>query len=348
MKVAIICDTHFGVKKSNNIFLKSQLRFFEELFFPYLREHDIKTIFHLGDWFDNRTSINLNVLNEVDNLIVEEFSDFETYILVGNHDSYFKSTIDIHSLKIFRHLPYIEVVDDIGKLQLNGRDILLVPWRVDNHKFTKKVSDKNFWCDLCLGHFEINSFSLNNNKVCDFGLSPDLFFNNYTITFSGHFHKRKLMERDGKKIQYIGNPYQLTRADINEPRGFCILDLDTLEYEFIDNDLSIKYKQYKFPDEFDAKDIQGNVVDIIVDISQGYNEKEFQEYVTEISSHNPAFSPEIKIENNVDMSVKKDYKIQTVRELIHEYVYDLDSLTDNDKKIVTDTLIGLYDKNKNA
>ena len=48
-----------------------------------------------------------------------------------------------------------------------------------------------------------------------------------------------MIERDGRKIQYIGNTYQITRSDIGQPKGFCVLDTDTLEYEFID---------YKQPD----------------------------------------------------------------------------------------------------
>jgi len=46
MKVAILNDTHCGVRNSSDIFLNYQRRFYEEVFFPYLKEHDIKQILH--------------------------------------------------------------------------------------------------------------------------------------------------------------------------------------------------------------------------------------------------------------------------------------------------------------
>ena len=36
MKVAILNDTHCGVRNSSDIFLDYQARFYEETFFPYL------------------------------------------------------------------------------------------------------------------------------------------------------------------------------------------------------------------------------------------------------------------------------------------------------------------------
>ena len=46
MKVAILNDTHCGVRNSSDIFLQYQERFYEEVFFPYLKEHNIKNILH--------------------------------------------------------------------------------------------------------------------------------------------------------------------------------------------------------------------------------------------------------------------------------------------------------------
>ena len=54
MKIAIINDTHFGVRNDHQGFLDYMFQFFDEQFFPYLIENDIKTVFHLGDVFDRR------------------------------------------------------------------------------------------------------------------------------------------------------------------------------------------------------------------------------------------------------------------------------------------------------
>lgn len=44
MKIALIADLHFGVKKSDTIFQSSQLKFFKEQFVPELKEQEIDTI----------------------------------------------------------------------------------------------------------------------------------------------------------------------------------------------------------------------------------------------------------------------------------------------------------------
>ena len=42
MKIALLNDTHFGVRNDSEAFRKYQLRFYNEIFFPYLKEHNIK------------------------------------------------------------------------------------------------------------------------------------------------------------------------------------------------------------------------------------------------------------------------------------------------------------------
>jgi predicted phosphodiesterase len=64
MKIAILNDTHAGVRNSSDIFVDYHRRFFEEVFFPYLNEHNIKQILHLGDYYDHRKFVNFKALNE--------------------------------------------------------------------------------------------------------------------------------------------------------------------------------------------------------------------------------------------------------------------------------------------
>ena len=53
MKFAVLNDTHAGVRNDSIHFHEYMRRFYEEVFFPYCVENDIKHIVHLGD-----TSIN--------------------------------------------------------------------------------------------------------------------------------------------------------------------------------------------------------------------------------------------------------------------------------------------------
>ena len=58
MKIAILNDTHFGVRNDSEAFRNYQLRFYNEIFFPYLEKNNIKTLIHLGDVVDRRKFIN--------------------------------------------------------------------------------------------------------------------------------------------------------------------------------------------------------------------------------------------------------------------------------------------------
>jgi len=63
MKLAILSDTHCGIRNSSDIFMEYQERFYEEVFFPYMLENDIKQILHLGDYYDNRKTVNFKALH---------------------------------------------------------------------------------------------------------------------------------------------------------------------------------------------------------------------------------------------------------------------------------------------
>ena len=60
MKIAILNDTHFGVRNDSEAFRNYQVDFYRDQFFPYIKEHNIKTLIHLGDVVDRRKFINHN------------------------------------------------------------------------------------------------------------------------------------------------------------------------------------------------------------------------------------------------------------------------------------------------
>ena len=58
MKLVILGDTHFGARGDSLDFHKFFQKFYDEVFFPYLLENDIKIVIQLGDLFDRRKFIN--------------------------------------------------------------------------------------------------------------------------------------------------------------------------------------------------------------------------------------------------------------------------------------------------
>ena len=56
-KVCVIGDLHLGARNGSNHFSDHFNKFFQEVFFPYMKKNKIKHVIQLGDAFDNRTSL---------------------------------------------------------------------------------------------------------------------------------------------------------------------------------------------------------------------------------------------------------------------------------------------------
>ena len=50
MKIAILNDTHCGIRNSSEIFLNNSEQFYNNVFFPECEKHSVKQILHLGDY----------------------------------------------------------------------------------------------------------------------------------------------------------------------------------------------------------------------------------------------------------------------------------------------------------
>ena len=65
MKIAIITDQHFGARKNSKLFHDYFLKFYNNVFFPFLEKEGITTVIDMGDTFDNRTGINFSDYNQI-------------------------------------------------------------------------------------------------------------------------------------------------------------------------------------------------------------------------------------------------------------------------------------------
>ena len=94
MKLALISDTHYGVRGDSVAFLDNTKKFLDNTFFPYLDSNDIQTVIHLGDLVDRRKYININTATRlrVDFLDKLFQRNLDVHFIVGNHDTFFKDT----------------------------------------------------------------------------------------------------------------------------------------------------------------------------------------------------------------------------------------------------------------
>lgn len=284
MKVALIADCHFGIKKSDIPFMESQLRFYKEQFVPELKHANIKDIFILGDVFDTRQTINVQTINVVIDLFKNILKDFNISIIVGNHDMYMTTTTDINSLKILDILPNVTVYEKQTVLTIDGKTILLQPWITD---YSTYILTEHY--DYAFMHADIIGFDQGGGRLSESGLMAKELLKKVDAVYTGHYHNgiHRQFEK-GKSVTYLGAPYQLTRIDRGGTRGYHILDIATGERTMVENKVSMKFTRHVYPD-VNLEVIPGNVVDL--DIPAEYNDqtKKISVLVTKLERLKPAY-----------------------------------------------------------
>ena len=268
MKIAIINDTHFGARGDSQLFFDHFMKFFDEVFFPYLKENNINTIIHAGDFMDRRKFVNFNILNQVRTRFIDilQEENIELHCILGNHDVYYRNTNTINSVKeLFGN--DLKLYEDPAVVNFDGLDIALLPW-VNKENFDECVDFiKTAPAPILIGHLELDGYQVMRGVNHHGGMDAKLF-ERYEQVLSGHFHCR---QEEGN-IYYLGTQYQITFSDINETKGFHILDTETRETEFIPNPhkmfVELKYDDTAGPmkiDEVDFSEFRECYVRVVVD-----------------------------------------------------------------------------------
>jgi len=243
MKIALLNDTHFGVRNDSTAFADYQLKFYKNIFFPYLKEHNIKTLIHLGDVVDRRKFINFQTAETFRKEFFEILwkEKIDTHIILGNHDTYYKNTNSINAIKVLYttfdgvHEPFI--YEHAQEVEIGGLKMLFLPWICDdNEKHTMELI-KSTDAQVVMGHLEIKGFEMHNGQQNFHGFDKE-FFNKFDMVMSGHFHKRS----NNNHIYYLGAQYEMTWSDFKDPKGFNVFDTETRELTHIKNPYTIHKK----------------------------------------------------------------------------------------------------------
>lgn len=263
-KIAIINDTHFGVRRDHKGMAAYIDRFFDEIFFPTIDEMGIKRVFHLGDLVHSRTQIAIPTAAQVYQTFFEPLSNrgIDVDIIVGNHDTYYKNTNSVNVFQsIFARfdLPNVTVHRDLPvEFSINDIPMMLVPWICDENReqSLQMIAQSN--ARFVWGHFEIAGFEMDRGHKCDHGMGREMFAK-FDRVFSGHFHHPS----EYGNIKYLGAPYEMTWSDYDGVRGFHIFDTETCEIQFIENPFKMFVKLYYDDDQLTAEDVAQLPVDNI-------------------------------------------------------------------------------------
>jgi len=310
VKRLIVTDTHLGLYQDSDKWLDIVLQFFKDVV-VYCHKNEITEVLHLGDFFDNRRSLNTKTQNTAHRIAkVLGVKGIKTRIIVGNHDCYYKNQIHPTTLELFKKYEHIEVIDE--PTVVDG--ILLVPWGgVPSSGDAANASH-------CFGHFAINGFHMNDSYVCKTGIDA-ANFKDFDTVLSGHFHTPS---KQGNII-YLGAPYGQTFHDNDGMRGFHAFEdgeLDFIEYKKAPVFRKIRSTNLEFDnsEEFLIEKIKGNVIRLVYD--KDYGTIKNQELQDKVLKYEPfAYSFDFtKIESEGEVSEEEAAVIENREQLITEYI----------------------------
>jgi DNA repair exonuclease SbcCD nuclease subunit len=310
MKIAVIGDTHFGARGDSPLFLNHFLKFFEEQFFPYIKENGITKVLHLGDLFDRRKFVNFNTLHHTKKRFIDWFDQngVELHCILGNHDVFYKNTNRLNSPKevLAQCHSSFHLYEDVQEVCFNGATILMVPWINEENKdrFMQKIKDTP--ATILAGHLELTGYEVMPGVKFGEGMD-DKFLEKFDLVLSGHFHKKS----SKGNVHYLGTQYQMTSIDTNEIKGFHVLDTETRELQFIPNPMkmfhNVEWRNGTLIQDFDPSRYKGTYVKVLV--YEKKSETKFDQFIDSLYAAEPAnvsiiedLSDRTKEEGELDIS----------------------------------------------
>lgn len=247
----LIADPHLGLYNDVDLWHRVTLDMYS-CAIDTCKRRNINKIIVLGDFFNERKHLNIKTLS-VALKIGKLLNEFQTFLILGNHDTFYKDRLLPSSLQLFDKYENIEIIDKPYELD----DLLLLPWNA-----TPPVKQDKY--DAILGHFAINSFATNDSFIYNVegGTEPS-DFKKAKIVLSGHFHNP--MKKGN--IVYLGSPFQQRFGDSDAPRGYYILNNG--ELELIEFTNSPKFYKIYTKDKLDKKKITGNFIKLVYSKDHG-------------------------------------------------------------------------------
>jgi calcineurin-like phosphoesterase family protein len=348
-KIFLLGDTHIGLGYPNKTdkWFKVHQEYFSEFLIPLLKSRvkpgDI--IVHLGDLFDNRNVIPINLMNYTLDIVYEISKIAPFHIIIGNHDLYSKSTSEINSVRPFKYINNVFIYDKPDKIEFNGINILMVPY-IENRKQQISIINNNKDCKYLFCHSDLNGAKL--HLTSSGHRNPDKIdiesFKDFRKVYSGHYH---IVQRE-QNFTFVGSIFQMDRNDYGDQKGIFIIDTNDDSEEFIPNLISPVFKKVRLVNEDDIEELESlseskDYIDIAISNNLLINNRKLRrklevilekggfasvEYIDDITKELEE-GEEIDVlsesidENNLDISIQLDYE-DYIKEYILKQKYDND------------------------
>jgi hypothetical protein len=276
-KITLVGDLHLGIKNNSIEWLQIQKDFLLDFLLKKVDEdfdEDRDILFLEGDIFHSRESINVRIHDEALTIFKKLAQKFKRgiYIIIGNHDVYYKDRNVVHSLKSISHIAdNIHVFENPEILTINGtHNFLMLPWVEDVNRINQIITDHKDLCEYIVCHADIKGLRFNKWTKVEHGIEVDML-SSYKRVYAGHIHHRQ----EFKNVLYTGTPYQMDRGDRDNVKGFYELSLakDSIVERFVENTQSPVYKKFDIYEllEMPVEQVISNLSNAFVDVMISVN-----------------------------------------------------------------------------
>jgi len=326
-KIFVLGDLHLGIRNNSLEWSEIQSNFLINHFLEQVDkegfdpEQDI--LVQVGDWNHVRESTNVRIYKlslHIAKILTQKFKR-GVYVILGNHDVYYKDRTDTHSLEGFDKIyDNFHVFTKPESISINSHKFLMLPWieslaeikaQIQNHKSAKYV--------FC--HTDFKGFNFNKVQSLEHGLEHEDIAS-FTKIYSGHIHIRQ----EKGNVLYVGTPYEMDRGDRGNVKGFYVLDVNNnkIKEKFIENDYSPKHVKF---DAFDLLNLtteeirslfSNNFVDVSIDVdfSQKFPLSQFTDLIEGFGHRRIEFftysKNQIKDRSEVEQEADYSYNIFTI------------------------------------
>ena len=334
MKIAVLNDTHTGIRNSSEIFLNNAEDFYNNVFFPECEKQNIKQILHLGDYYDHRKFVNFKALNHNRRVFLDQLRirGMSMDIIPGNHDTYFKNTNELNSLKecLGHYMNEVNIIMEPKVMSYGSLNIGLVPWICQDNYDVCMNFIKECKADWIGAHLELNGFELMRGIKNQHGMNPKVF-ERFELVLTGHFHCSSKQDN----VWYLGSQMEFFWSDAHDPKYFHIIDTETRQIEKIRNPHTLFEKVLYNDEEIDYNSYNKNfskkfVKVVVVNKTDPFT---FDRFIDNIQNQDIY---ELKIAENFNEFIganvdDEDMNFDDTTEIVDTYIDAVDTDLDKDK-----------------
>ncbi len=334
MKIALLCDTHCGIRNSSEVFLDNAEDFYTNIFFPECEKRGVKQILHLGDYYDHRKFVNFKALNQNRRVFLDQLRKHNMVmdIIPGNHDTYYKNTNELNALKecLGHYMNEVHIIMEPTVMQYGSLSMALLPWICADNYEPSMSFIRDCKADWLGAHLELANFEIGRGILAPHGMDAKIF-KKFEQVLSGHYHTAS--RRDN--IWYLGNPMEFFWSDAHDPKFFHILDTESRQIEKIRNTYTLFEKIVYNDKEIDYnsynKNLSKKFVKVIV--SEKTDPFTFDRFIDNIQNQDIY---ELKIAENFNEFMganvdDEEVNFEDTTEIVDSYIEAVDTDLDKDK-----------------